>query len=677
MSKLITDNYRLHIANQLIESVSEVANTAYYLYVGNHVPYANTTVPTANNDQRTVYIDAYRNMIMGKRVGVNDIKLMIRNIPYVSNTVYAMYDDRDSELLLKDYYVIVNEGSYLHVYKCLDNNQGIPSSVQPEFAHVSGSNTALYQTSDGYRWKYMYTIDSSVNQKFATTEYFPLSANTIVMNNAVSGAIDIIKIENGGKGYDNYISGTFSASNIKYTGISTLYEIPNDNASQINGFYEGCILYISNGPGSGAYRSINGYSIQSGKKIISISSAFDLSNAPAAGSDFEIFPEVRVYGDGTESTVATARALVNSTASNSIYRVELLNRGADYKYFTANVIANSVVQVERNASVRPIYSSPGGHGKNQDAELNAKNVCISIKFANNESNTILSTNDFQQIGVLKDPLFANVQIEYDTLVGSFSTGEKVYKIDPVRLATNASISTVSDIIECVSTDFTEQVKSGDYIYIKSGDNTNHQLTTVVEVSNVTHIKIASNGFFSCTESFVYQANVSSSGYVLDIEPDYIFLSNVAGIIQTSDMIIGEFSGAQMNVNSISRNNKQKTFNTFIQLNKYDATLNSLTFEQNELIYQGTSFNNQVSNASLHSVINTTGSEIEIYASNQVGDFIVGDIVTGETSEATATINTVYSPEIVFGSGDILYIENIESVTRTANESENFKVIFEF
>jgi len=677
MSKLITDNYRLHIAKQLIESVSEVANTAYYLYVGNHVPRANTTIPTANNDQRTVYIDAYRNMIMGKRVGVNDIKLMIRNIPYVSNTVYAMYDDIDSDLLNKDYYTIVNEGSYIHVYKCLDNNNGSPSTVRPEFSHISGSNTSLYQTSDGYRWKYMYTVDSSVNQKFATTEYFPLLANTTVKDYALNGAIDIIKIEDGGKGYDNYVSGTFSAGNIKYSGIATLYEIPNDNASQINGFYEGCILYISNGSGSGAYRKINSYSIQGGRKIISIDSAFDLSNAPAAGSDFQIFPEVRIYGDGTETTAATARALVNSTASNSVYRIEMLNRGVDYKYFTANVIANSVVQVERNSIIRPIYSSPGGHGKNQDAELNAKNICVSVKFANNESNTILSTNDFQTIGILKDPLFANVQIEYGTLIGSFTTDEQIYKINPVRLATNASVTTVSNIIRCTSTNFMEQVVAGDYVYMKSGDNSSHQLTSVIEVSNQNHIKIATNSYFSCTETYIYQANISSSGYISNIEPNYVFISNVAGIIQTGDLLIGTYSGAQMNVTSISRNNKEKTFNTFIQLNKYDATLNSLTFVQNELVYQGTSYNNQNSNASLHSVINTMGNEIEIYASNQVGDFIVGDIVTGETSDATATINNVYSPEIIFGSGDILYIENIEAVTRTAAESENFKVIFEF
>jgi hypothetical protein len=38
---------------------------------------------------------------------------------------------------------------------------------------------------------------------------------------------------------------------------------------------------------------------------------------------------------------------------------------------------------------------------------------------------------------------------------------------------------------------------------------------------------------------------------------------------------------------------------------------------------------------------------------------------------------MYSPEIVFGSGEILYLENVNAVERNENESENFKVIFEF
>lgn len=677
MSKLVTTNYKLHVASQLVESVSEIANTAYYLYVGNHVPYANATIPVANNNEKSVFIDSYRNMIMGKRVGVNDISLMIRNIPYVSNTVYEMYDDNINNVSEKDFYVIVNEGSYFHVYKCLDNNNHARSTVEPEYSHISGSNTYLYQTSDGYRWKYMYSVSSSVNQKFATNDYFPVVANTNVEEQAVSGAIDVIKVEDGGRGYDNYTSGVFAESELKYLGVSNLYEISNTNASTINGFYEGCIIYITNGPGSGSYRRIGSYSIQSGKKIIALTQEFDANNAPASGSEYQIFPEVKIYGDGIQTSNAIARALINATSGNSVYRVEMLNRGENYQYSSANVAANSVVFVDKTAVVRPIYSPFGGHGKNPARELYASEVCISVKFSNNESNTILSTNQFQQIGILKDPLFANVKIEYDTLVGNYITGEKVFKITPYELASNASITTTSDLIECTETNFANQLSIGDYIYIKTSNDSDHQISLVREVINATHIKISSNAYFSCSQVIVHNANVSSFAYVSNVEPSSVTITDLSGVLSTNDVLVGLSSGAWMNVNSISRNNKNKGFNTFIQLHKYDVSINALSFAENELIYRGNNFATHTANAYLHSVINTGGPTAEIYVSNQVGAFTPGDFMRGYTSNAVAVINNRYSPEIVFGSGEVLYFENINAVERNENESENFKVIFEF
>ena len=677
MNKLVTTNYKLHVASQLIESVSEVANTSYYLYVGNHVPYANSIIPSANSNEKTVFVDSYRNMIMGKRIGVSDISLMIRNIPYVSNTVYEMYDDVTNDLSEKDFYVVVNEGSYFHVYKCLDNNNETSSTIEPEYSHISGSNTFLYQTSDGYRWKYMYSVSSSVNQRFSSADYFPVVSNTDVQDQAVSGAVDVIKVEDGGRGYDNYTAGIFSESNLKYTGISTLYEVSNTNASSINGFYEGCIIYITNGPGAGSYRRINGYSIQSGKKIIALQTEFDANNAPASGSEYQIYPEVKVYGDGLQSSNAVARALINATSSNSVYRVEMLSRGENYQYKSANVAANSVVFVDKIAVVRPIYSPYGGHGKNPAKELYASSVCVSAKFANSESNTILTTNQFQQIGILKDPLFANVKIEYDTLVGNYITGEKVFKINPYQLASNATTNTASDLIECTGTNFSNQVSIGDYVYLKTSDDSAHQISVVKEVVNSTYLKISSNSYFSCSQVIVHNANVSSFGYVSNVEATSVAVTNLSGVLSTNDVLIGDSSGAWMNVDSIVRNNKTKGFNTFIQLHKYDVTINALSFAENELIFKGNNFATHTANAYLHSVINTGGPSAEIYVSNQVGDFTPGDIMRGYTSNATAVINNRYSPEIVFGSGDILYFENVNAIERNENESENFKVIFEF
>ena len=40
-----------------------------------------------------------------------------------------------------------------NVYKCMSNNGGVASTVEP-----SGTSNAEYSTGDGYWWKYMYTL---------------------------------------------------------------------------------------------------------------------------------------------------------------------------------------------------------------------------------------------------------------------------------------------------------------------------------------------------------------------------------------------------------------------------------------------------------------------------------------------------------------------------------------
>ena len=72
-------------------------------------------------------------------------------------------------------------------------------------------------------------------------------------------------------------------------------------------------------------------------------------------------------------------------------------------------------------------------------------------------------------------------------------------------------------------------------------------------------------------------------------------------------------------------------------------------------------------------------------------FSGANVITGQTSSATATPNTsesgtvnnvtftsgYASAEIDADSGDILYIENRAPITRAADQTENIKLIIEF
>lgn len=679
-TKKVTIHNKHHIATQFLESVSETTNTAYYVFVGDQ--YDRAQLRTISDSDRDIIFDTYQNMIMGKRVTPNDMKLSIRNVPYVSNTKYAMYDDQDQFLYTKDYYAVVNAASYYHVYKCLDNNANGYSTITPDISHIVGGNTDLYETSDGYRWKYMYSVSAADKTKFSNQDYFPIIANSTVTNAAVDGSLQIIKVIDGGRRYDNYTEGTFIGSQIKVNGNSTLYEIANSSLSTSNGFYTDCLIYISSGTGVGQYKKITDYFTNSNGNYIGIESAFTIS--PTNGSEYEIYPNIKIVSSGTETINAVGRALINSTSSNSVYKIEMLDHGAGYTYHTATVQANSIVKASNGfveASIRPIYSPPGGHGYEIENELYCTSAIISVEFSNSESNTILTSNKFNQVGLLKDPMFNNVKLTFNNLVGNFTSNEKLVKVHPVRININAVSNSTTANINCSTADFVNQVTAGEKLIIMKSDSSDYLLVTVNSIVNSSQITLTSNSNFTSNNVWIYIPNITSNAYVKDIlQANSMILANTQGIFATGDLVIGEQSGAFANIDTVIISDVSKGFSTFIQLNKFTGNLVSGAFTENEIIYQT---NTSVATGTLHSTINTDSNGVILYVSNSTGNFQFGNVgnvsytVIGSNSSAIAHVSNSYIGELVFGSGEILYLNNIEAVERSNTQKETFKIIFEF
>ena len=216
MTQLITNSYRYNSAQNFVNSFSktDVNGNFYYVFAGNHQPYANSVIPSINDDVNDTYVDVYRNMIFGKLVNTTDVSLVINRNEWQSGIVYAMYDDKDTNLSSSTFFVYVNGGSYYHVFKCLNNNNNKISTVQPDFLAI-GSDNSYFSPVDGYTWKYMYSVDSTTFDKFSTDKFIPYFANTAVISRAVSGSIEAVKIISTGAGYDNYIvNGYFTTTDI-------------------------------------------------------------------------------------------------------------------------------------------------------------------------------------------------------------------------------------------------------------------------------------------------------------------------------------------------------------------------------------------------------------------------------------------------------------------------------
>lgn len=82
-----------------------------------------------------------------------------------------------------------------HVYKCLNNNDGAPSTVKPfSITHK------LIELDDGYIWKYLYTIPIASRNKFMTLTDMPVT--TAIRNQYYSrGSITSVQVPVYGTGY--------------------------------------------------------------------------------------------------------------------------------------------------------------------------------------------------------------------------------------------------------------------------------------------------------------------------------------------------------------------------------------------------------------------------------------------------------------------------------------------
>ena len=429
MSKLITNNIRLFNVDQFIESFSEPNFNIYYFFVGNSLPFANDlNPPTLYDNVKTNFIEAYENMIYGKRITSSDVVQLAPRHDWQSGTVYKKYIDDDEDNLNSNFFVLSNEGSSYSVFKCLDNNNGSPSTYRPRLSETAADDDFYFTPADGYQWKYMYSITTSQYNKFATASHIPVYVNQNVVSNAISGSIDNIILTFSGNNYSSYANGNFQE--VRVGGNQLIYAIDPINASSNSNFYINCALKITGGIGAGQQRYITGYTVAGSTRRVIIDSAFSV--IPTTSSTYEITPLVQISGDGTG---AQARALVNAY-SNTIYKVEIVERGQGYTYATLtitgntgiiNVSTNTAIQAN-NATAKVVISPKNGHGSNAAAELGAHYVGISTTFDSSLSGSkVVDENDFRQVGIIKDPLFANVVLEISSSTGTFQDGEAVYQ----------------------------------------------------------------------------------------------------------------------------------------------------------------------------------------------------------------------------------------------------------
>ena len=573
MPKYISKEHGIHNAKVFKDSVSLSDTTALkqstvlYAVLGRAEDWVDEDVaPTPIETDQDKHYELWRQAWAGKKITAGDIEHVVPRHNWTTGTVYAMYRDKDKNLHDRPFYVITDQNN---VYKCLNNHKSAASTIRP-----TGFSTTAFTTSDGYHWKYMYTVSLGQADKFMTASYIPVRtlANTdsstegnrqiLVQNAAANGAVEVVETVNVGSGYQQLANAVPDSATSTTVTLSTA---SGDTPSPVDNFYNGASVYIISGTGSGQLRRVIDYSGQT--KVLTVNTNFQ--TLPNTDTRMIVSPTVTIIGDGLN---AKAYSKVNST-TGGIANVFMITTGTGYRRANAVITANALHGTGATANV--IMSPIGGHGKDAVRELGGDKLLLNAQFdgslgvSSTARGYIPANTDFRSISLLKDPILkvdaSNVPLLVEKIANTSNSPANL------RLSTELTISYQSN-------DLNNRLVAGDTITHKRAklsaelgtlqfvtelspsvrENSVVAMNNAVLAANADIIYIRDDEAQSDTSFFtMYINNVESYADIVPFTKDDILLKRgITTEVATVSTIIGPeantFSGQFLHTENITK-----------------------------------------------------------------------------------------------------------------------------
>ena len=405
MSAIINNSFRKFNADNFITAIG--ANKVY-LMIGKNDPWNGTSageyietspsdvdVPIPLDTHVSQYLH-YNDMIAAKLIAQTDVSHVLKRVDWTSGVVYLEYDAYADDVIDQNFFVFTTA---FRVYKCIGNNQGAASTIEP-----TGTSTSIIETSDNYRWKFMFEVQQADVLKFVTTDWIPVNSpananqpeQAAVESAAVSGSLDHISVTNGGTLYKSTTGTAQAGTGSNITLAATASPIPD--------YYNNMTVFISSGVGSGQIKTVTDYDGTTKEAIVD--SVW--TTIPDNTSVYEVMPAVTLTplaGDTPIASGAVARVSGVSQPAGIITKVSMVSGGNNYRFVTATVTSGD--NGGDAATLQPRVSPPGGHGKNAVSELGGAYVMLNSRLIGNEGSDFPVEDDFRKVHLLLNPTANN------------------------------------------------------------------------------------------------------------------------------------------------------------------------------------------------------------------------------------------------------------------------------
>lgn len=672
---IIRTDFHTSLATEIIDDIYFQRANLYY-FLGKLEPWLDERQPDASSINSFQEDNVIRdNIVYLRKVSSSDVSLITTSFLWESDTVFDQWD-HTLEMKGKKFYCVADN---FHVYKCLNNNNGAASTIEP-----TGTPLFPFITPDGYMWKYMYSIPKFKQKKFLSRGYLPVQR---ALTDAFysKGAVEQVVVNDSGSGYSDVqltniiVSGatTGSGATAKVTAVDYLGKITEITILAPGDSYTaGAAVSVTSVQGmgaildpvfeSGSLTSISitdsgyGYAVDD---IINITVGGAILTPVVSHVNGEII-DVRIDNPGAGYTTNPTLTVIQSPETGS------------GKYGNATAIINAVIY--NGSIVEALLVDPG------------------VNYPYDTSTSVVVSGDGE--GAVFTPVIYNGEL-VDVIVENSGTGYSYINLDVVGGGAGAKVTGIiaaSDFLSTQSLIEQTGVPGAIYSAVVSNPGNNYSTETTLTISGdgtgATGYPVISGGSISKIVMTSYGQNYTfaeitfndpnrqTPNNFIDAEA-YAILppygghgTNAPKELYSDTISIFTLLKSDTELNLLEQDYRQYGFiknplNVLTNKRINDAT-DIITFKV-QLFSVGTLAVDDVVmiNNKKHRIVTINGTEIELQQMNAIFTIPSGTLYKVEEPAMLYTISKVLEvPTTNKYSGDLLYATNSSPFTPTDEQS---------
>lgn len=359
MSATITDILKSDILTDLFNSTQNI-NTAigdsdrFYLAIGRSEEWDSDVEPPVPNSSRNEVLN-FQASIQSMKL-VPDVSYVVPRYNWTAGNQYEAWDrDYNSNTVVSaagdiqnPYYVITDDNN---VFLCIQQGKIKSTGIVRNSLYKPTDTTGepFSAGDDGYVWRFLFNIGTAESRKFLTSQYMPVEQ---ILDSSVGGPA----------------FGDLSVSRVQQLGIQ-------QNA------VKGQMLGIAVDSGGVGFKSEPTITIQA---------------VPLFG---ETIVEAQAYANVVNERITEVIMKSDSTASSFSF---------GQNYYDAAIIVTGGGGGEK-AKLRALITNDSGMGANPVIDLNSSAIMFNAQLDGTENGDFQVTNDFRQIGIIRNPLKDSAQ----------------------------------------------------------------------------------------------------------------------------------------------------------------------------------------------------------------------------------------------------------------------------